>query len=244
MKKIAKNKGIVIKVRDYLENAVLTAIYTESGKGTFLIRGAKKINSSTRKFANILTELEFNATMGNGICVLTEGIIIDNYTNLKEDLNKFYITNIILEKLDYFSEQFVDPNLVYNFVKELLEMLENTDYIFAISMIFEIKLLYLLGVAPSFNRCPLCNKKAINGALLISSGGYICEDCQFARTTSLNIEDSLLFKKIYSTKIKDVTNDFLFEINNNKNIQQIIDDYYEYHLDFTSKVKKVIRKIG
>ena len=38
MKKIIKNKGIVIKVQDYLENAVIATILTENGKQSYLIK--------------------------------------------------------------------------------------------------------------------------------------------------------------------------------------------------------------
>ena len=47
MKKIIKNKGIVIKVQDYLENAVIATILTENGKQSYLIKGAKKVKEGT-----------------------------------------------------------------------------------------------------------------------------------------------------------------------------------------------------
>ena len=41
-------------------------------------------------------------------------------------------------------------------------------------MIFEIKLLYLLGVAPSFNRCPNCgNEDKTKMSIVVRLCGYI-----------------------------------------------------------------------
>jgi DNA repair protein RecO (recombination protein O) len=202
MRNIIKNKGIVIKVQDYLENAVLATILTAKGKETLIIRGAKKVNSSTKRFAGVLTNLEFNHTETNGLSTLTEALVLDNYTSIKDDLIKFNYAIVILEKLNFFSEQITDYETLYNFTSSILDVLKNTNYNNAVNLIFEIKLLYLLGVAPSFNKCPSCGAKAINGALDIRSGGFLCEKCHYLKEVSLNINDSLLFKKIYITKIK------------------------------------------
>ena len=43
MRKIIKSKGLIIKVQDYLENAVLATVLTELGKETLIIKGAKKM---------------------------------------------------------------------------------------------------------------------------------------------------------------------------------------------------------
>ncbi len=244
MKKIIKNKGLIIKTQDYKENAVLAYILKENGKQTFMVKGAKKITSSNHAFSIPLTLIEFNSTLSKGIGVLTEGVIIDNYSKIKEDQDRYNIASIILEKLYFFAEQVSNQQILFDFSIELLNLLNTTSYIKAISMIFEIKLLYLLGVAPSFNRCPVCGKKAIDGALLISSGGYLCRDCQFAKVTSLNLVDSLLFKEVYITKLPDIKEELLNKIDTSENIMNIIDDYYAYHLDFDSKVKKIIKKIG
>ena len=244
MRNIIKNKGLIIKTQDYLENAVLATILTEKGKESLIIRGAKKMNTSTRRLGNILTLIEFNHTESKGLSTLTEGIVINNYTSIKDDLIRYNYALVILEKISFFMEQITDFPTLYNFTLELLNKLNDTKYLNAIILIFEIKLLYLLGVAPSFNRCPICGKKAINAALDIKSGGFICEDCHYLKETSLDINDSLLFKKIYVTKLNEIDENFLIQINNHQNINKCINSYYEWHLDFKSKVLDIIEKIG
>lgn len=244
MRKIIKSKGLIIKVQDYLENAVLATILTENGKETLIIKGAKKLNTSTRRLGSILTLIEYNHTESSGLSTLTEGIVIDNYTLIKDDLLKFNYALVMLEKINFFIEEFTDYNTLYNFTISLLEKLKETEYLNAVILIFQIKILYLLGVAPSFNRCPICGKKAINAALDIKSGGFICESCHFLKETNLNIEESQLFKKIYVTKLNEINDDFLFLINNHININKCVKSYYEWHLDFRSKVLDIIEKIG
>ena len=244
MKKIIKNKGIVIKVQDYLENAVIATILTENGKHSYLIKGAKKINSGTKRFAALLTVLEFNATESTGLSTLTEGTIINNNTIIKDDLVRFNYASIILEKLNYFSDQVTDFKLLFEFTLNILNLIEKYDYFTSVTLIFEVKLLYLLGVAPSFNRCPNCSNKAINGALHVESGGFLCEKCHYLKEVTLSRDDSLIFKTIYVTKINQIDEEFLKTFDSNNNIIDCIDYYYEYHLDFKSKVKEIIKKIG
>lgn len=244
MRNIIKNKGLIVKVQDYLENAVLATFLTANGKETLIIRGAKKLNTSTRRLGSILTLIEFNHTESKGLSTLTEGIVLNNYTELKDDLIRFNYASVLLEKISFFIEQVTDYETLFNFTIELLEKLVDTKYLNAYNLIFEIKLLYLLGVAPSFNKCPGCGKKTINGALDIKSGGFLCEDCHYLKETSLNIEDSLLFKKIYVTKLSEISDELLREINNHEKINKCVNSYYEWHLDFKSRVKDIIEKIG
>lgn len=244
MRNIIKNEGLIIKVQDYLENAVLGTILTDKGRETLIIRGAKKVNSSTKRLAGVLTRIEFNHTESTGLSTLTEGVVIDNYTSIKDDLIRYNYAAVILEKLNFFSEQINDYKTLYNFTMELLERLKATSFANALILVFEIKLLYLLGVAPSFNKCPSCGNKAINGALDIKSGGFLCNDCHYLKEVSLNIIDSLLFKKIYVTKMNEITDDYLKEFNNHLNINKCINKYYEWHLDFKSRVKEILEKIG
>lgn len=244
MRNIIKNKGLVIKVQDYLENAVLATVLTSNGKETLIIRGAKKINRSTNKLASILTLIEYNHTETKGLSTLTEGIIIDNYTSIKDDIVKYNYIMTIFEKISFFSEQITDYDIVFNFIIEILEKAKSSFYINALSLIFEIKFLYLLGVSPLMNRCPLCGNIVQNGALDIKNGGFLCEKCYYLNEVNLSVSDSMLFKKIYTTKLKNVSDEFLKEINNHININKCINKYYEWHLDFKSKVKEILEKIG
>ncbi|MBQ4571538.1 MAG: DNA repair protein RecO [Bacilli bacterium] len=244
MRKIIKSKGLIIKVQDYLENAVLATILTENGKESIIIKGAKKLNTSTRRLGNVLTLIEYNHTESSGLSVLTEGVVVDNYTLIKDELLKFNYALVMLEKINFFIEEFTDYKTLYNFTISLLNKLKETSYLNAVVLIFQIKILYLLGVAPSFNRCPVCGKKAINAALDIKSGGFICEDCHYLKETSLNIEDSKLFKEIYVTKVNDFNDELLIKIDNHININKCVKSYYEWHLDFKSKVLDIIEKIG
>ena len=120
MRNIIKNKGLIIKVQDYLENAVIATILCPNGKETLIIRGAKKLNTTTRRLANVLTLIEFNQTESKSISTLTEGVVIDNYTVIKDDLLRFNYALVILEKINFFMEQINDFNTLPRYVERYI----------------------------------------------------------------------------------------------------------------------------
>ena len=126
----------------------------------------------------------------------------------------------------------------------MLENLKTTKYLNAYKLIFEIKLLYLLGVAPTFKTCAVCSNIVKTGVLDIKNGGFLCDDCRITNDYYLNEADSNLFKKIYVTKLNDVDEEFLRSIDNHQAINNCIKLYYEWHLEFKSKVLDIIEKIG
>lgn len=170
MKKIIKNKGIVINAMTYQETAAIATLITENGKHTCLIKGAKKLNGSNKRLINIPVLIEYQSTVSDSLSVLTEGVVLDNFTNIKDDIIRYNYASIIIEKLLYFSEQITDFKTLYNFTIEILKKLSESNYLNSLVLIFEIKLLYLLGVAPSFNYCPICSKTNYVGSFVNNLG--------------------------------------------------------------------------
>ena len=73
MKKIIKNKGIVINAMTYQETAAIATLITETGKHTCLIKGAKKLNGSNKRLINIPVLIEYQSTVSDSLSVLQCG---------------------------------------------------------------------------------------------------------------------------------------------------------------------------
>ena len=58
MQKKIKFTGIVLKNRDYQDNAQIIYVLTKDNLDSILVRGAKKIDSKTRPLAQIITKIE------------------------------------------------------------------------------------------------------------------------------------------------------------------------------------------
>ena len=109
----------------------------------------------------------------------------------------------------------------------------------------EIKLLYLLGIAPTLNGCNKCAKKTNELFLSINLGGTCCKDCIKDCGYDLDLNETKIFKYLYLIKLENIDEKFLKLIDDtNIDLSHFIDRYYEKYMDFYSKTKKVIKKIS
>lgn len=242
MKPITKNQGVIIKTRDYKENSKIITILTKDGLLDLILKGVTNINSRTKKYTLLPLHLEFLMADGK-IPTFTEGFIINNYTKLKDDLNYSLISMAIIEKINAFVDYVNDVGLFYDFVVKIFDLLNKTKYPLVVLEIFEIKLLYLLGIAPLLNNCFKCLNNE-NLFLSLDNGCTLCKNCSIITKDDLNEEQTKKFKYLYLIKTNKIDEEFLELINNlNINLNTFIDQYYEKYIDFYSKTKKIIKKV-
>lgn len=248
-KKIERSEGIIIKVVDYDDSATIINVLTEKGIIALYVRGSKKVNSGNAKLNNVLTLINFTHTINNDVNTICEALILDSFKEIKSDLIKYNTTLTILEKILYFRESISNYDILYKFTKNILSLIKkDIDYLKVIN-IFDVKLLYLLGVAPSLKSCVYCDSLYTNGLFSISEGGVICPKCiRNKNVDSLYLVDSKyldVIKKLYYGKIELYLDNTLLlnELDYTKEVSNIIDSYYNYHLEFKSKVKEILNKL-
>lgn len=236
--------GIVVKNLDYKDNAQIVYILTKEELISVVIKGAKKIDSKTRPLAQIITKISGLRTKGTRISTFTEGVILDNYNDIKEDYLKTQVSMCILEKIYYLYENFSMPEKVYDFVLEIFNKLKNTNYPKSLLLLFEIKLWYLLGINPSFTTCIQCSKEIDKGFFDIFGGGLVCNECSSLRDCDLDLECSKIVKYLYYIQMNKVDDNFLSLIDKfYDKITYTIDKYYATHLDFSNKSKEIYYKV-
>lgn len=243
MERIEKRLGVVIKKSDYKENGHLITMLTPDGKETYIVRGSKKISSVTRNYVNLLTKMNFNCTTNMKLNTLTEASIITTYLNIQEDIDKLNVAMVILEKVNFFGEEITNHKLLYDFVCLILDTLNSTQYPYILLSLFEIKLLYLLGVSPELNKCVLCgNKEELRFS--INNGGMICSN-HFSITPDLTNNEVAAMKLLYFVK-PDKINEELLKLTSEYylSISKVIDAFYLKYLEFNSKAKKIINQIN
>lgn len=232
-------EGIIIKTINYKENSKIVYIVTEEGLNSLEVKGANKINGHSHLYSNLLTNIAFSSK-GH---FFNAGKVLNNYVNIKSNIDKLTYTLNILE-LSYASiEHITDFKIFYNFLKEILLLLEthNNDKFFY--SIFNIKLLYLLGVQPVLNKCVKCGKKEKLFAFVLKDGGMKCENC-------INMHDHLIIDKdlldtiykMYYLKL-DVLKENVFDFDYEKT-KEFFERYYEEFLGYISKSNKIFDKIN
>lgn len=244
MKQLQKKKGIVLTSKDYKENARLLTILTTDGLENTILRGANKINSKNKAFSIAPVMIDYVVSGAKPLSTLTEASIINNYTQIKLDVSKSVVVFAIVEKILNFTENIDDKTMFFHFLVTILEKLEMTQYPQIVLNLFEIKLMYLLGIAPILNHCMVCMKPHQNYVLSLKYAGTICESCCKYVEYELNESATRVYQYLYFIKLDKADEKFFNLIHQTQvNLEDWINQYYEKYIDFYSKAKKVIRKV-
>jgi DNA repair protein RecO (recombination protein O) len=244
MQKKIQFTGIVLKNLDYQDNAQIIYVLTKDNLDSILVRGAKKIESKTRPLAQIITKINGLRTEREKFSTLTEGVVEKNYNQIKEDFVKTQAVMCIFEKIYNLYPNISVPDKLYDFLDNILSMMEITNYPKSLLLIFEVKFWYLLGINPNFSNCVNCGEEIDSGYLFVNSGGLLCPICAQGFECDLNIEDSKIVKYLYHIKMEKIDEKFLSLIDVfYERLTKKIDKYYEKHIDFYNKSKEIFYKL-
>ncbi|MBQ8293269.1 MAG: DNA repair protein RecO [Bacilli bacterium] len=244
MQKKVQFTGIVLRNLDYLDSAQIIYVLTKDNIESILVRGAKKIESKTRPLSQIITKISGLRTESKTFSTLTEGVVLNNYNEIKEDFIKTQAVMCILEKVYNLYPNISNTEILYNFLEDVLGMIEKTKYPKSLLLLFEVKLWYLLGINPNFTSCVECGNHLENGVLNVNCGGFLCQNCSTLFDVDLNVNESTILKYLYYIKMEKIDEHFLELVEPFYNqITHIVDKYYTKHLDFYNKSKEVFYKV-
>ena len=234
-------QGIVLKTIDYQENSKIIYLLTNNGIKSAIVRGAKNLKSHTYSYAQPLVKIDFELKKDRFIGAFK---IIDNYNNIKLNFDKLTHSLKIIEICYTLGEHITDSKLFYSFTTKILELINNKENNFDIyELIFKIKTLYLLGVAPVFSKCVICDSKENLEGFSFNNGGMKCSDCIKNDDFIYPKETITEIKNIYLIKLNELNlliNENKLKYNYNK-INRFLELYYEQYLGFQSKVNKVLK---
>lgn len=233
-----KIEGIIVSEYPFEENSKIINILTRDGEYGIIAKGAKKIKSpffaSTNKFTYGIFNIYYKE---KGLSKLIDSDIINNYSNIKKDINKIsyvtYITELILKVYKHES----NSNIYDLYLASLNKINDNYDYR-VISCIIRLKLLEYLGIKPVIDKCVECGNK--HNIVTISSyyGGYICRDCyqkeRLVSPRTISIIRMLYYVDISKITKLDISEEVIKEIN------EFTDDYYDRYSGIYLKSKTLL----
>ncbi len=240
---LKKIEGIIVSEVDYKESSKILNIYTkEYGIIGVIARGSKRLKSN---FSGLTTKLTYAIFIvnykENGPSTLMEVNVIDNFKNIRKDIDKIsyamYITDLVTQVFKH------ENNIkIYDlYISSLKKINENIDYI-VITNILELKLLDFLGIRPVIDECVSCGKK--DSIVTISSykGGLLCNDC-VKNEKILHPKTLKLIRMFYYVDISKIDK---IEISENikKEINDFIDDYYDRYSGLYLKTKTFLRNLS
>jgi len=229
--------GYVLKRMDYKESSKIVFLYTASGKTSFLVHGANKLSSPYLAKTEVLTKLKVT-TVGKGLKICKDIEILDLFPKIKNDLEKYTYCLHILEILQQISDAEIDHEKLFAFLGKIFPLIEiEKEYVPYIYM-FESKLLYLLGIQPELQACVVCKRKEVL-AFSVKDGGTCCLDhLPLGKTYPRSIIDQ--FQKIYYYNL-DKQSELTLDELAIREIRMLLDEYYQYHLNFETKSRQVLK---
>ncbi|MDD2493070.1 MAG: DNA repair protein RecO [Bacilli bacterium] len=240
-------EGIVIKANKYQENSKVLTIVSPQGTYTCLARAASKLKSKNYSYSQTLTKIGFQISKSkrNSFDILTTGTVINNYHQIKENYAKLASTLIIFDLTYHLSVHIDDFFTLYNFLDVTLERLESTNYYKYYEIIFRLKLLFLLGVGPTFSKCVNCGKKEQFMFFDFYGGGMKCKECTGDEKKIYRGDFLQTIQTLYNTKIENIDDNLLAQLPNHLGfINEFLDAYYEHFLGFVSKARDILDKVA
>ena len=243
MERIVRKQGILLKTTEYKENAMLVKFLTKDGIEQIIVRGAQKYTSKTRVLTNVLQLLDFNRTNYLTPNTLTEAVVLNSYYKISSDVIKYNIACCMLEKIIVLHASITNYNILFDFLVDIFNLLEDTLYPKVLLNIFELRLTYLLGIGLSFKECLVCGSKE-NLSFSIREGGVVCHNHKYNKIIDLDYNDTQLVKTLYLYNIDKINDEFLSSFDEKyEKIDQFINVYYSDYLDFRSRSKKILSQI-
>ena len=239
---ITKIEGIVINERAYGETSkIINLITKEYGVIGVLAKGAYKIKSEFRSVTGKMTYGYFYLHYKEGkLSTLTSVDVIDNFKNIKTDINKISFASFLLDLSSQVIKQNNNSGVYELLVASLIKINEGFDPL-VITNILELKYLSYLGVMPVLDRCSRCGDTS--NIITISSyrGGYLCKKCR-QNEHIVSLKTIKLIRMFYYVDIAKIsTLNVSDEVK--KEINKFLDEYYDKYTGLYLKSKSFLNKL-
>lgn len=235
-------EGIVISEKPYSETSKLVKILTEEGTIDLLAKGARSLKSDLRISTTKMTYGIFHMHYKeNKLSTLNSVDIIDNFKNIKKDIDKISYASYIMELAFDVIKQNINPNIFKILISSLKKMNEGED-IELITNILEIKYLEYLGVMPVIDGCAICGSKTSIATISSTRGGYICNNCltneKIVDKKTIKLLRMLYYVNIDSIESINISNKIKKELND------FIDEYYDFYTGLYLKSKSFLKNLN
>ncbi len=242
---IEKCEGIVIRRTDYGENNKIITIYTrEWGKIGVMARGANKPNSRLSSVTQLFYYGYFLVQRSTGLGSLSQGESISSFRHIREDIMSTAYASYIVELLDKATDDKKPNPYLFELLYQTLNYINEGYDAEVLKIIFEMKMLSVLGSPPVLNHCASCGQTEGEFSFSIREGGFLCHRCY---------EQDPYRIKISASTVKLLRLFFYFDLSRLGNIslkdetkmelKQVIDAYYDEYSGVSLKSKKFLKQM-
>src|SRR5581483_11158034 len=121
-----KTEGIIIKRRNFGEaDRILTVFTKDHGKLQLKAKGVRRITSRRSSHTELLNLTSLYLYQGRNMYLLTEAIVVENFSQLKNDLLSVGFAYHICELIDGLCPENQENQKVFDLLKQTLFALKN-----------------------------------------------------------------------------------------------------------------------
>lgn len=220
---------LVLKELSYKENdKILHVLSRTRGKIQIISKGSKKSNSHLINASQLFAYSNCSMTVSRDMYILTAADLIDNFYNLKNNMEAFFNGNYILELISYVAQENEVDYRIFDMTVSALHYLSTNSKAFdRLTAAYELKLASMLGYKPDFRHCIACgNNINDNSKFSINDGGLFCSDCVNSGSGIIvTYSEILTMEKILRTKFENICS-----IEVNQKILQLIRSFLFYYI--------------
>ncbi|MEW5801518.1 MAG: DNA repair protein RecO [bacterium] len=235
---LEKVKGIVLKSIKYSDTDRIITCYTEEyGKIQCIAKRARKQKSNFTSNIDLLTHAEMVIVKRGikNIYPLREAIIAQSYHRLYDDPPRlyaaFYMAELIYELTSLEDKR---PEILTLFLRQM-EMLQKGEDKEKVILVFEVRLLTLLGYQPQIEKCLFCSAPPLSFKVgfIPSMGGIVCSACaQKKHISGIGVSPGSLNFLRQAIRFQLLKTDRLhLTAANRKELQSLLHSFIVYHLD-------------
>ena len=176
-----KALAFVLSTQDYRDTSLLVELYTRDwGKVRGIIRGVRDARArygSTLEPFSLNEILFYRRRRGGDLHQVTQVELVDDYTGVREDLEKLAYASYFTELLNRLVEpEEISPE-TFDLFKDCLAFLGTGVSVKRAARLYELKLLEVLGHLPELRVCVVCRTEPDPAYFNPAFGGIHCKTC-------------------------------------------------------------------
>lgn len=177
-----RTEGIVLRRRDFGEaDRILTLVTPEHGKIRAVAKGIRRLTSKKAGHLEPFCRTMLLLAQGRDLDIISQVETLESFAQLRDTLDALLPAYYLAELVDTFVEEGSESRALYNAFVAALVALEHKGDPVAVSGWFELVILTLNGLAPSWSTCAGCNAPVEPEREYVWSldrGGLLCPDCR------------------------------------------------------------------
>lgn len=208
---LQKTEAIVLKTQRSGETSKIVTVFTpKSGKLRVVAKGSRGLKS---RFFGTLEPLNHIAIVyyfkeTREYQYLSQADIIQSHAQIKADLKKYALANVLCELVDRTELEQPNPYLFQILVDVLKAINDSQTRLNNFLYWFLLRFFKINGFDPDFSQCRNCHNKNVIGMVRysLSSGGYYCNNCPISEPAGVTVSaDTILsLAKIKQASVKNV----------------------------------------